>query len=977
MARKEVSVHVPVQQGFGFGVVNEQGAEPPFLWREVEVLAAIERIQGCKWASVDSETTGLTDASMPVLLSTKEIKQGSSNTLRMRTIQARIPTVKGRRGPRENLVFDADRMGPALTERVAHAILSRPLFIAHNAGFDLWWARKCEGRKTMPQYVADTMLLTRALKPRLVLERAAMVEGLHDISDLPDQPEPVREAWKSLIAGGSGGSLADVVLSMFGVVLDKTYQKPHNWTGLLGFAHHTYAADDTVWADRILCQLLDISPDGDLYQAYLGVRARSAVVRMLEPQVPDLVLLRENGMPASEQIAHRYVRRKRRDLATKVAELIDIEPNLALHRAKLSDPDAGIDDGLKKSLAEAFTQRGVLLRTTAATAAPQVGEKDLRACRAAQIESSRPLFNAWVAVCRAKKASAMALDVAGFIRRGPDGRLRSLLSHGPVTGRLSAQEPNCQQWPRDQLFRAICISETLPGCEDTQVLVTEHNRAFLCDVLDSVVQVGETVTVMTAWLAAMFYSTKLLDGSEKEKKRLAQLAGDTLALGRDEGWVSVLVDQASYPLLSDLSETAVMVGAPARVSAAALVQALEHTQLFEPCTKAERTELKKLIDAQFKEVIVASDFGALDVRVGAALCIRAQREMLAAAQGEAVPGNTQPQEDVLAVVRDVARLLEGLSATARLEAAQGRYRISTERYAQQIETLKQDLDDEKISRKLFFRQRSDIKEKLLCAKLGWRLAQCLALAAARGEREYSALRDAFIAEIDIHTFTGMKLIGRDPMAEFAGLERVARKALEKKLKKELGPRRQQGKIANLSLLYGMEDAGFQEAAARNYDEHWTMQETHDIRSLWMNAYPEVELWHLWTECLCAGYVYEPSQEKEKQKATRVSWWLVRTLAGRELVARGLNAALSYQDQSSGADILGDINHRLHRDHEAIFLASINQVHDEQVFALPREHADADLEIIERVMVQEANKHTMPYGVPCAVSPACGPIWIKD
>ena len=966
-----------MQQGFGFEVCDAAGKEPPFLWRHDEVLAAIEKIRAVKWVATDSEGTGLTDASMPVELGRMEIKQGASNVLRMRTVQVRIPTINGRCGPRLNMVFDCDKMGPALTQKVCQAVLSRDLYIAHNAGFDLYWQRLPEGRKTMPRMVADTMLVTRALAPRLVLKRAQMVEGIRDSTQIHCLAEPKKAAWSSLVKGGSGGSLADVVLSMFETVVDKTYQKPQNWTGLLGFAHYDYALDDAVWADRMLCYLLDIDDEGDLYQAYLGARARKPVIRLIEPQVPELVYLRETGMPSSTQVAYNYVRRKRRDLAQKVEELLDIEPLLNAHRTRLSDPDAGLDDALKSALAHAFTVRGVPLRKTEATGAAQVGEKDLRACRAAQIEASRPLFNAWVAVCRAKKASAMALEVAGFIERGPDGRLRSLMSHGPVTGRLSAQDPNCQQWPRDQLFRAICVSDTVQGCEDTQILITEHNRTFMCDVLDSIADVGETVTVMSAWLAAMFYSTKLFDGMPG--KELDQLRALVEKLEEPDAAerTTVTVTEANHVFLSDVSGAKLGLGQRVSVSSAALVTAFRSTKLFEPMSAEERDALRKHIDSLFTHVIVASDFGALDVRVGAALCVRSQREMIAAVAGVAVPGPVQPPEAVMDVLRKVVPALDVPDAVEALQALKNMYRKEADRLEHKLEVLKSDLDAERLQRRIYFQRRGEIKDLLLAIKMGWRLAECLELGARRGEREYSALRDAFVADIDIHTFTGMKLVGRDPMAEFAGLSVGDRKALEKKLKKELGPRRQQGKIANLSLLYGMADAGFQEAAARNYDEHWTMQESHDIRQLWMNAYPEVELWHLWTECLQVGTVYIPDQTKENQKAVRTGWWLARTLAGREIVATGLNAALSYQDQSSGADILGNINHRLKVDHERIFFCSINQVHDEQVFALPSETAVADLEIIEQVMVGEADKLTMPYGVPCAVSPACGPIWVKD
>jgi hypothetical protein len=902
--KKAVAVHVPLQMGFGFEVMDKEGKEPAFLWRKTDVYAALDVIQQAQWVSTDVETTGLTDASMPVPLGTGEIRQGGSNVVRMRTIQARVPTIAGRRGPRENFVFDCDKMGPLLTAEVAQAVLSRRMFIAHNAGFDLYWLRLAEGRSTMPTMVVDSMLMTRVLKPELVLKRAELVADIRSAYDAEHADPVAQAAWKSLIGGSSGGSLADVVLAMFGVIVDKTYQKPNNWTGLLGFAHYDYALDDTVWADRIMCKLLGVDDEGDLLLAYLGQRARKSTVRLIEPQVPELVLLREHGMPINTALGQRYVVRKRAELAVKVRELIALEPALEPFTQELSDPDAGLGDGLKKALAEAFEARGVVLRKTA-TGQPQVGEKDLRACRAVQIADARPLFNAWVAVCRSKKTSAMALEVLGFAARSLDGLVRALLSHGPVTGRLSASEPNVQQWPRDQLFRAMCMAYLRPGCEFMDVLVTELNQPLIAEVAERAVEVGETVSVDSAWLAGLFYSDKKVP---------------------------------DWP-------------------------------------KAEKDALTEQIQAQFTHKIVASDFGALDMRVGAALCIRAQREMLALAHGAAVPGPVQPPEKVVRLIRTAVEALESADPVNALEKLTEALHKDVVRLGKRLDALKEDLDAERIARNRYFKVRGELKDELLAARLGWRLAQCLRNAAQRNEREYSALRDAFQADIDIHTFTGAKLAGRDLMREFDGLTLADRKALEKKLKKELGPKRQQGKIANLSLLYGMAAAGFQEAAARGYDEHWTLEEADSIRTLWMDAYPEVELWHLWTECLQAGIVYLPEQGREKP--VRTGWWMTRTLANREIVAFGLNAALSYQDQSSGADILGMIMHRLHVEYSHLFDCAINQVHDEVVFMLPVEIFDVGLPIIESVMVEEANKLTMPMGVPCAVSPASGPLWVKD
>lgn len=1216
MAKKKVAVHIPLQMGFGFEVLDNEGQAPDFLWQPADVYEALDSIQQAQWVSTDVETTGLTDASTPVPLAPIDIKQGASNVVRMRTIQARVPTIRGRRGERMNYVFDCDKMGPKLTAEVARAILSRRMMIAHNAGFDLYWLRLAEGRNTMPAMVVDTMLMTRLLRPELVLVRAELIRDIKHINDVSFADEVGQAAWKSLISGASGGSLADVVLAMFNVVVDKTFQKPNNWTGLLGFGHYDYANDDTVWADRILCELLGVEQDGDLLQAYLGVRARKSTVRLIEPQVPELVMLRENGMPINSDVGRRYVIRKRAELAKKVGELIELEPTLEAHRDVLADPDAGLDDGLKKCLAAAFEARGVVLRRTAATGAAQVGEKDLRACKAVQIEASRPLFNAWVAVCRAKKSSAMALEVVGFAERGPDGRIRALLSHGPVTGRLSASEPNCftgateiltpNGWVRfDQLEKGVPVAQYANG-EVSFVVPTGyvahpfsgnlvHNQTRAINLLTTpehrCLVINRNTGAEQVYAAADFPEDHIqlhaatyaggqglpltdteirflvaaqadgswhdggldftfsrsrkvarfaeLFGTKPEEKKaatektgsrfrvrlgkthaLTQVAQHYLGAAKEFGsWVLALsraqldvfiqeldywdglftrkdtsvtytttsktsadwvqtayalsgtrarmvaykaagnrlnqtwrvqapkgrahsfttnrqqtlvpfsgqvycvtvpsgfimvrhegvtmvtgncqqfprdqlframcisgtrpgceymvvrVTELNKPLMEAVAAREVAIGEDVTVESAWMAAMFWSDKKVPDWPEEEKAALEAHIDAQFTHKIVASDFGALDVRVGAALCVRSQREMLSLARGIPIPGPVQPPESIVKVIRKVVPLLDAKDPAGALENQAWLYEKEVSRLENRLAKLKEDLDQERIQRKVFFTRRSELKEELLAVKLGWRLAQCLSLGAKRGEREYSALRDAFVADIDIHTFTGMKLVGRDPMKEFEGLSTPDRKSLEKKLKKELGPRRQQGKIANLSLLYGMADAGFQEAAARGYDEHWSMEEAHEIRALWMNAYPEVELWHLWTECLQMGVVYVPEQGREKP--VRTGYWMARTLAGRDLVAFGLNAALSYQDQSSGADILGLIMHRLHEEYPHIFACSINQVHDEQVFAYPSECHDEYLPIIEQVMVECANSLTMPYGVPCAVSPASGPIWVKD
>ena len=102
-----------------------------------------------------------------------------------------------------------------------------------------------------------------------------------------------------------------------------------------------------------------------------------------------------------------------------------------------------------------------------------------------------------------------------------------------------------------------------------------------------------------------------------------------------------------------------------------------------------------------------------------------------------------------------------------------------------------------------------------------------------------------------------------------------------------------------------------------------------------------------------------------------------TLGNSLIYAFGLNAALSYEDQSTGADILGRVMMTLREQYIDIFNCSINQVHDEAVFMFPDEHVEEWTAILEKVMTDCAEHFLMPFGIRGECSPAIGQVWVKD
>ena len=303
--------------------------------------------------------------------------------------------------------------------------------------------------------------------------------------------------------------------------------------------------------------------------------------------------------------------------------------------------------------------------------------------------------------------------------------------------------------------------------------------------------------------------------------------------------------------------------------------------------------------------------------------------------------------------------------------------VLEQRIEKQLQHNKDKLDPALEIPRSYWETYRDLKRKLLLASFQRCLAFVRQKCKERQTDTWGSLRDAFaIPGMDIHTWTALAMMGKDPSAIFSGLPNDEVAALLKKHKKELGDKRQTGKVGNLSLLYAMQSQGLKDAAAKMYNIHWTLEEADTVRKDWLASYVEIDLWHKWTALCPAARVRIPDPERGGKVVSK-DVFASYTLGDRLIYAFGLNAALSYEDQSTGADILGRVMETLRRDHHPIFTCVINQVHDEIVFELPDEHVVEYTKTVEQVMVDCANHFLMPYGIPGECSPATGQVWLKD
>ena len=374
-------------------------------------------------------------------------------------------------------------------------------------------------------------------------------------------------------------------------------------------------------------------------------------------------------------------------------------------------------------------------------------------------------------------------------------------------------------------------------------------------------------------------------------------------------------------------------------------------------------EFRNCVEASPGCKILGVDYSALDMRVGAALAIRAQEQILDAYLSQVCrdPG----------AMRCINNVMNGTLTEARALAIEAKVNGQLQVH------MAIDEETRDRNRKTYWDEYRKLKRSALLSRFQRVLLQVRAKAKAAGAAHWGALRDAFsISGMDIHTWTALGMLGENPQALFGGVVDDAVEGLLKHWKGELGDKRQTGKVGNLSLLYAMQARGLQEAAAKNYDLHWELDESEGIRKSWTNTYLEIDLWHMWTELNTVDRVYLPDPDRGGKYGNK-NVFVSETLGGRRIYAFGLNAALSYEDQSTGADILGMVMRTLRTDHPGVFACVCNQVHDELVLEVPEERAFEYRDIVANVMNTCANALLMPYGIPSDCSPALADVWVKD
>ena len=359
--------------------------------------------------------------------------------------------------------------------------------------------------------------------------------------------------------------------------------------------------------------------------------------------------------------------------------------------------------------------------------------------------------------------------------------------------------------------------------------------------------------------------------------------------------------------------------------------------------KAERIEawnaiqFRAIVRAPDGHTLISADYGQIELRIAAALALRA--------------------------ISDAKKILAG---EVELSATKGWF-IKALRAGEDVNVvLETNANEEKEGFEAFANHISAV----------WRR---LSTSTAR------PMADAFRAGLDPHLLTGITLASRQKLLDLEGTHPIdflrGRSAIETEaLKKNFGAQRQSAKALNFGLLYGMQAEKLYTHGIVDYNLTWSLDDAKESRAAWFDLFPEIEFLQIWHQlALMPGkkeaetlfrknnYTHVVGMEKTRIGASA-------TLRGRPVVATEAREILNYADQGSGADMLLDAVTSLPK---RAFDCVIDLIHDEVLMCVPDTIlAEVKLDL-EAAMLGAANKVLGPYNIPAEAEGDEMKFWRKN
>ncbi len=241
-------------------------------------------------------------------------------------------------------------------------------------------------------------------------------------------------------------------------------------------------------------------------------------------------------------------------------------------------------------------------------------------------------------------------------------------------------------------------------------------------------------------------------------------------------------------------------------------------------------------------------------------------------------------------------------------------------------------------------------------------------------------REVFRVGLDPHILTAVTMESLGGRFDTGGLSpldylKSLPSADAKALKKTLAEPRQAAKAVAFGLIYGMSVRGLHSSGITGYGLSWTLEEAAAAAQAFFSLYPEVALWH-WMTAHAGGktksHVFDTRRNECKTEGEGGSFYRGRTLSGRVVEGLELREALNYSDQGTGGEIA---LHAISQLSDDIANMLVGFVHDELVFEVPANQADAVLKEVARVLNEAAEALLLLFDVPSECEAALGNHWI--
>lgn len=883
--------------------VNETGISTPKLFGNAPYVFGApgflgsyskdvrDRILASTYVVVDAETTGLTPSAKPIAVGkqaaigpartwskyAEDVKAAGAEPRLNCRVRMRIWSIQLDDGSR--LSFDLDQLALADQVQLLVDSIDNKIVIGHNLAFDLTWLVALTNRRDLlPTLVLDTMLIARCIKPAsvYVLHRNAVGDAT---------------AQRIIRSLGTNASVSLGALSYaYGLgEAEKTWQHPRNWAvSPLCSGHHDYVLEDIdaplqllrIWTDtrglpfsQTLEQLrsMDARRGGSYFDIYAKVPM-------------SLALISHTGMPLHAPTVAIVRERKSAELEILVEQVISLMPTIA---------DVVANDSALSSESKQRLLDYVADSLSPAAAKPKVSSKTKKA--------------PW----EPETAEQAAARRAGALAKFSNTKLFEVF-RPKLEARASAVIA--------PMKLALAVYADLNGCElddgDDGMPVINAKAAKL-----------KGLTKLEGWVA-----WERLQGA----KKLLALCDEYQSVASNDGVGGFRL----RPLFSARTATGrVAAQTPNVMNLPRPAQMPESWMPESP--KAARVDawnavqFRAVVRAPDGYILISADYGQIELRIAAALALRAIRDAGLMLSGELAAGD------------DKKWLLSALRAGADL--------------AHEIPADEQLDDFGKFTAKVS------------------RLWRRLMTSATR------PLADAFRANVDPHLLTGITLAARQGLLDLGGIhpiEFLQSKTADEiaELKKRFSAQRQSAKALNFGLLYGMQAEKLWIHGIVDYGLAWTLEEAVASRAAWFDLFPEIEFLQSWNTLMlmpskkAAEPVFRKNQYSKLLQVENVRIGASSTLRGRPVVATEAREVLNYSDQGTGADMLLEAVTSMSRD---AFDCVIDLIHDEILLCAPVARADEIQAELERAMLDSAERVLTPWDIPAEAEGTRMLFWKKD